>query len=80
MARSSMHPPCVYAHVHPADPCSFTVRHAPLLPQRLLDGDRLGPLPIAPATHHTYSVQVGGYPTLRHAVSWLPLDRLLIAS
>ena len=47
-----------------AQPCRFTVRYV-LVPQHLMHGDVLGPLPIAPLTTHGYSVDVGGYDVLR---------------
>ena len=41
-----------------AEPCAFRLRYV-VVPQHLTDGDIIGPLPVAQADVHTYSVAVG---------------------
>ena len=48
-------------------PCGFTVRYV-MVPQFLMDADRIGPIPIAPGTYHSYSVLVGGFDVLRYTI------------
>ena len=48
-------------------PCTFRVRYV-LLPQLLVDGDAVGPVPIMMGSYHSYSVAVGGYDVLRYSI------------
>lgn len=45
-------------------PCSFRVRYV-MLPQQLMGGDSIGPIPMGASSTHAYSVVVGGYDVMR---------------
>ena len=44
-------------------PCSFRVRY--VMPQQLMGGDSIGPIPMGASSTHAYSVVVGGYDVMR---------------